>query len=184
MIIRFAKYTALIFIITVFTLSISKSHSLEDSLPKYRKVYLGPGLGINYGGIGVQLNYMPVKALRFSAGYGTNLLDMAYSLGLNYRILADKRICPTASYYYGFNGYIKQDEKPEFNKTYYGSSLGAGVEVWNKRRTNFLHFQIIIPIRTMAFTNELAELNKISKDTQYKVFPILLSIGYHFGINK
>ena len=184
MTLRILKSTLLFLLITGFTFKAGWAHTLEDSLPKYRKVYLGPGLGINYGGIGIQLNYMPVKALRFSAGYGTNLLDMAYSFGINYRILADKRICPTASYYYGFNGYIKQDEKPEFNKTYYGSSLGAGVEVWNKRRTNFLHFQLLIPIQSLAFENDVEELNKASKDLNYKSSPILLSIGYHFGINK
>lgn len=183
MTLRLLKFPLLFLFITGFSVAAGWAHTLEDSLPKYRKVYLGPGLGLNYGGIGVQLNYMPVKTIRLSAGYGTNLLTMAYSLGINYRILADKRICPTASYYYGFNGSIQQKKETQFNKTFYGSTLGAGVEFWNRRRVNFFHLQLLVPIRSFEFNKSIEEINKISEE-KFNVIPLTVSLGFHFGINK
>lgn len=181
---RIAKYTLLLFLTTIFSIATTSAKTREDSITKLRKVYLGPGLGFNYGGIGAQLNYMPVKTFRLSAGYGTNLLTMAYSLGINYRILANRRICPTGSYYYGYNGAIQQDEDKQYNKTFYGSTLGAGIELWNRKRINFLHLQLLVPIRSFEFNKSIEAINKIENGEKYNDLPLSISLGFHFGINK
>ena len=176
----------LIFLIFLITLPSASAYLLRtdnDTSTVLRKVYLGGGIGLNYGGFGLQANILPIPHVRISAGYGTNLINMNYNLGLNFRMFPHKRFCPVMSYMYGYNGGIKRDDIINPGRSFKGSSLGAGLEIWNKKRVNFFQLQMLIPIKSIAFENQLGENDS---DTFFKIInynPILLSVGFHFGIS-
>lgn len=185
MAVRIPKFCLAFLLFFNVAFAYSSAHPLHpdrDTSSHLRKVYLGGGLGINYGGYGLQFNYLPISYVRLSASYGTNLIDMNYNFGVNFRIRPNSRLCPTFSYMLGYNGAVQNIDRPEISKSFKGSALGAGIEVWNKRKVNFFQFQIILPIRSIEFENTIEETNAspFFKLTNLNTF--VFSIGYHFGI--
>jgi len=146
---------------------------------------LGIGFGLDYGGLGISVNYLPVKPLGLFAGLGYNLLGMGYNVGAAYRILPSKRFCPSLSAMYGYNAVISvEGEDSPYDKTYYGPSFGANLE-WHSRKKpgNYFKLSLIVPLRPQAYYDDL---DKLKNDPKYEVkmepTPINLSIGYHFGL--
>lgn len=181
-ILQFCLVYFLFFNVATASFAAHPSHPNIDTSYHLRKVYLGGGLGINYGGYGVQANYLPISNIRLSAGYGTNLIDMNYNFGINFRFLPTRRLCPIFSYMLGYNGGIEYKDKPELSQSFKGSALGAGIEIWNKRKVNFFQFQLVLPIRSIEFENKIEEINSSPFFKLTNLNTILLSIGYHFGI--
>lgn len=171
----------LFFCFATFSSQASVLHSDDDSLKVLRKVYVGGGIGLNYGGFGVQANLLPIPIVRLSVGYGTNLIDMNYNLGFNFRLFPYKRFCPVISYMYGYNGGIKTNDITNSGTSFNGSSFGAGIEIWNKRKVHFFQFQFILPIRSLVFEEQI-QMYEESFFKKLNYSPILISLGYHFGI--
>ncbi|HNV52900.1 MAG TPA: hypothetical protein PKM28_08430, partial [Tenuifilaceae bacterium] len=89
----------LIVVVVSFLSAISIAQ--ENSTPS--KVNLGLGMGLDYGGFGGRFTFVPTKNFALFGGFGYNLLGLGYNVGGTYRILPDKRICPTISAMYGYN---------------------------------------------------------------------------------
>lgn len=172
----------LIFHFTTLPAHARSLHSDDDTLKAMRKVYVGGGAGLNYGGYGIQANVLPIPNVRLSVAYGTDLINMNYNLGFNFRLFPYKRICPVISYMYGYNGSIKKDDIINPGLSFNGSSFGAGVEFWNKRKIHFFQFQLLLPIRSLAFEEQSASNQSKWFSKLFNYNPLLLSIGYHFGI--
>ncbi|TAH27152.1 MAG: hypothetical protein EAZ07_02660 [Cytophagales bacterium] len=154
----------------------------NDTTSTEPKVTIGLGAGLNYGGFGVQGGFQPIPYIRAIAGYGTNLIDMNYNLGLQFRLRPNKRFCPTISYMYGYNAAIFNKEFTEQSKSFDGSTLGAGIEFWNQKKSKALFFQVFLPIRSIAYENSSLTSDATLFYNTLNSNPILLSIGVHFGI--
>ena len=61
----------------------------ENSTPS--KVNLGLGMGLDYGGFGRRISFVPTKSFALFGGFGYNLLGLGYNVGGTYRILPDKK---------------------------------------------------------------------------------------------
>ena len=155
------------------------SEQLED-LPKGS---LGIGFGQDYGGIGVRLTFLPDQhiGLYFSGGYA--IAGFGYNAGAIIRINPEKRIVPTFNVMYGYTAAIAISGTKQYDKIYYGPSIGAGfISKTRRDERSFWHFELILPFRPAEFDRDLAALqnNPAIKGVQ-PPWPVTISIGYHFS---
>lgn len=149
-------------------------------------LHLGIGIGLDYGGFGGRLTFIPGDASKTSVGIfvatGFALNGLGFNAGLNLRI-GQQRLVPTISAMYGYNGVIKVIGASQYDKTYYGPSVAIGFE--NKTRNsndNYIHLELVIPFRSAAFHNDIKALQNNPSIEINAPSPVLISIGYHFKI--
>jgi hypothetical protein len=151
-----------------------------------QKVFLGIGLGLDYGGIGMRTEFQPVKEIGIIGGLGYNFAEPAYNIGLSLKILPEKRATPIITAIYGYNGVIKI-KYPLGNtdaKSYYGFSAGAGCEIYDKNKKNKLTLEIFLPFRSSEFHDHYDELKDAGYDFKPGILPVTFTIGYNFSIAK
>lgn len=153
-----------------------KSNSMEWNL--------GLGLGIDYGGIGAQVQCRPAPPLVMFAGVGYVLAGFGYNAGVQGRILPDAKWCPFISAMYGYNAVIVVKDASQYNRLYYGPSIGVGLEDHLRdNRKNFWRFELILPFRPQEFQDQIDALKKnplieISSEPP----PFSFSVAFHFGL--
>jgi hypothetical protein len=156
------------------------SFDRESSPPKFN---VGLGIGLDYGGIGGRVEFLPVKQLGLFAGLGYPLVDFGYNLGARFRVLPDKRICPSVGVMYGYNGVIKVQNMDEYNKLYYGPSMSGGVEIKSKNNSNFFNIELVLPFRDQSFYDDWDKIKQLPNMTvKSEPIPLAFSIGYHFAL--
>ncbi|MBK8949065.1 MAG: hypothetical protein IPM68_09480 [Flavobacteriales bacterium] len=96
-------------------------------------ITIGPGLGLDYGGLGAQLSGRPVPMLNLLLGVGYNLNGAGINAGAAWRMLPKKRFCPYVVGLYGYNAVINIRNDEEYTRTYYGPSAGLGLEIHPRR---------------------------------------------------
>jgi hypothetical protein len=153
----------------------------EFSETKEINVSAGIGIGLDYGGIGGRLTFAPAKALALFAAIGYNLNGAGYNGGLIIRFMPDSKVCPFISAMYGYNAVIIVDGWDEVSKTYYGFSVGTGIEL-RMRSGNYWSFETIIPARSQKFKDDFDLLDENPELGMTPPFPILISVGYHFRL--
>src|SRR5688572_20737664 len=103
------------------SLSFAQNYTRYDDIPEQESVMnIGLGIGLDYGGIGGRVTFLPVKPLAVFAGVGYALVDFGYNLGAQLRIIPDNKFCPTFGVMYGYNGVIKVQNASTYDKIYYG----------------------------------------------------------------
>ena len=152
--------------------------------PRGMEWNIGLGLGIDYGGIGAQVQCRPAPPLVMFAGGGYAFAGFAYNVGAQGRILPDAKWCPFVAAMYGYNAVIVVKGADQYNGIYYGPSVGLGVE--NHRRDNarnFWRFELILPFRPQEFQDDIDALKKNpSIEVRSEPPPFSFSIAYHFGV--
>jgi hypothetical protein len=152
----------------------------ESSAPKFN---IGLGLGLDYGGIGARLELTPVKQLGVFAGLGYPLVGFGYNFGARFRVLPNKRICPSLGIMYGYNGVIKIQNADQYNKLYYGASISGGIEIRSKNNSNFFNIELLIPFRDQSFYDDWDKVKQLPNMTvKSEPLPVAFSIGYHFAL--
>jgi hypothetical protein len=144
---------------------------------------VGIGLGLDYGTFGVKFSGFPVKHFGLFAGLGYNLVKVGYNLGAIGRILPDKKVCPYVTGMYGSNSVIVIQNASSYNKTYYGPTFGAGIELHFKNNQNFMNFGLLIPVRSQEFYDDWDRIKALPGITNVTdPSPVAISIGYHFRL--
>jgi len=175
----------IISIVLLAVLSMSNSVAYSQESGSSSRVNLGIGMGIDYGGIvGGRLTVLPVKNFALFGAFGYNLLEAGVNAGGTYRFSPDKRVCPTLSAMYGYNGVIKITGAENYNKTYYGPSFSLGIEVKSVAKPkNHWNFELIVPIRPQQFKDDWDALkNNQAIEVKSEPLPIAISLGLHFGL--
>ncbi len=165
----------------------TKTVSNEDfeSVDSGAAFFMGIGVGLDYGGLGARFTFVPnveqtVSIGVFAAGgYAVN--GLGFNAGLTGRF-GNKRVIPTLSAMYGYNGVIKVLGAPQYDKTYFGPSIGLGFESRRGSDNSHIHLELILPIRSSAYYDDLKALQNNPAIDINDPFPILFSIGYHFKI--
>jgi hypothetical protein len=154
---------------------------VDDSKPP-TKVSGGFGIGQDYGGFGVRLTVLPDKHFGLFFGGGYALAGFGYNAGAMVIANPDKRVSPTFSFMYGYTAAIAVSGASQYNKIYYGPSIGVGLRSkskWNEN--NYWQFGIGIPFRPSEFDTDFNALNSNPNITGLtKPWPITISIGYHY----
>lgn len=146
------------------------------------KMNIGIGIGLDYGGIGGRITFLPLKRLAVFGGIGYALVDFGYNVGGQFRFLPDSRFCPTFGFMYGYNGVIKVQNASEYDKIYYGTSISGGVEMHFGGRDNYMNIELLVPFRSKTFYDDWDRLKQQSNISIVSdPLPIAISIGYHFA---
>jgi hypothetical protein len=169
--------------ILVFFIAVSDLFSQDPSVkkPSFPRYNVGVGAGMDYGGFGGRFTILTCKRLEFFGALGYNLLELGLNAGAAYRILPQSRICPYFGAMYGYNAVIKVTGADMYNQTYYGPTWNIGLEFWPKGSPGFLNLELLVPIRSSEYTNDLKSLKSNPNITfKNEPVPIGISIGYHF----
>jgi hypothetical protein len=142
----------------------------------------GIGLGLDYGAFGGRFAFRPTPKVALLAGLGYNLNGVGYNFGAALRMNTTKKTVPYFSALYGYNAVIVVQGAAQLNKTYYGPSVGFGLEFHSRKASNYFNLELILPFRSSEYTNDL---NAIKNNSMIKLesepWPIALSLGYHWG---
>lgn len=159
-----------------------KSQKLKPEA-EFKKVYFGIGLGLDYGGLGCKVEYLPIKYVGVFGGVGYNFAGIGLNAGASFKALPDCKITPTVIGMYGYNSVIVVSGASQYNKTYYGPTAGIGGELKVGRKSNKLYAAILYPFRNEKFDNdyEALKVNPAVNITQDKS-PVTFSIGFNFSM--
>lgn len=172
--------------------SAQKKNSKDEEVDEYDENYefretktvnvnIGIGMGLDYGGLGGKLSVQPVPQVSIFGGLGYNLNGMGYNVGIAGRFLPEAKACPYVSLMYGYNGVVVIDGMSSENKTYYGVSLGAGVEL-KTRNGKFWNFELILPFRSEEYHDQIDRLMNDPNIEMTEPLPITIAVGYHFPL--
>lgn len=143
----------------------------------------GVGFGQDYGGIGARLAFLPDQHVGIFGSVGYIFAGVGYNMGVMARIKPENRTVPTLSIMYGYNAAIKISGASQYDKIYYGVSIGVGLISKSYRDPkNYWHFGLILPFRPSEFDTDFNTLKNNSGITGLeKPWPVTISIGYHFS---
>lgn len=163
----------------IFLLSAINSHAQYEWEEEEYKANLGLGMGISYGGFGARLSVLPVKQVALFAAGGYNLDGFGYNVGAEFRLLPGKKIIPALLAMYGYNGVIVVKGAEQYNKTYYGPTIGGGVEIHSGSGQNFFTIELLVPFRSREFDYDLRALQNNPSIEITGPWPVAFSFGYH-----
>jgi hypothetical protein len=150
----------------------------DDQTTRRRNKYIGLGMGLDYGGLGGKLEFMPTKHLGLFAGVGYNFLSIGWNAGASVSILPDKKVSPVARVFYGYNATAQVKGTDDYDKTSYGVTFGGGVNIKMRQRGDMLSVSLLIPVRSKSFSDHYDYLKTQTDMTE--MYPILISVGFNF----
>lgn len=167
----------------------AQPNSKNENSKNYINSYFGLGIGLDYGGIGIQAEFLPSKYVGLFAGAGYALIDPAFNAGISVKLSPGKKFCPTLVAMYGYNAVLIRKDlyggMMANSDIYNGPTVGAGAELKiGKRKQNKFNFGIRLPIRNAQFQNDYEEMKDDGYDFNPDILPVTFSIGFHFGIGQ
>lgn len=175
------------------TPSDAQEQAAEQKIPvpkSYRhfdRVSMGLGIGMDYGGIGLNLLAYPQKHIGVFLGGGYNLNGFGYNTGLKIRMFQAARK-PDAHFFimgmYGYNLVVVVKNAVSLSKTFYGPSAGIGLDTRFNRRKDIGYgsFALIVPFRSTEARNYMEDLRSVGA-TGKDPLPFAISVGYRITIN-
>lgn len=161
--------------------------SFEDAkFYKSDAVSIGPGFGIDYGGLGGNLLIYPnaLKRMGLFGGVGYYFLGPGFNVGTKFRLVQDStwNINPYVAVMYGSNSAVIVDGAGKFDKMFHGFSFSLGLDQkWKYTKWGYMTFALIVPIRSEKMKVYIDDLKtNHGFELQRNFFPIGISIGYRF----
>jgi len=189
---KILKITLWIFLIS-FTVQLDAQDTIQQNPNQVNrqidKVSIGIGAGLDFGGFGGNIIYYPIKNVGFFGGVGYALAGVGYNVGIKYRYIPDKptsKIDPYGMIMYGYHAAIAVLNASEYNKLFFGPTLGLGID-FRRKPTNkgYWSFALLIPIRSSAVNDYIDDLeNNHGAEFQNRLFPVGISVGYKFIIKR
>lgn len=180
------KKTIAAIVLVALVLDASAQAQEAQPVEKTPNMNIGLGLGLDYGGIGGRFTVLTSQKFGLFAGLGYNFHGAGFNGGGIVRLAPDKRVCPTLHAMYGYNAVILikgNGYSEDFKKTYYGPSVGFGLEFHSKyERANYFNLQLLVPIRSGEYHDDMDALKSSDNIEINEPWPVTISIGYHFGL--
>ncbi len=172
----------------------SAADKKSDSTQKHALFHVGIGFGMDYGGLGLKVEYLPVKYIGVFGGVGYNFFRPAISGGVLLRPLPDAKIQPIALAMYGYNGGINIAHQgnnlalydlEDVSKNYYGFSTGIAGELKMGRNENRLYLAVLYPFRSKEFRDNYDKVKASPVvDLKSDLLPVTFSLGFTFPIRS
>ncbi len=145
---------------------------------------IGIGMGLEYGGFGVNGTFISESGFGGFFGAGYIIAGIGINAGIQYSFNPDNKTHPFLMAMYGYNAAIVVKNaftnSNEFSEIYYGPSFGGGVNIKNKKN-NIWRISLSIPVRTSEFQDDMDDL-KNSGVSFNEALPIAIGVGYNFSI--
>ena len=147
---------------------------------------LAIGLGLDYGGIGLNGLFYPKRNLGFFAGAGYAFADFGYNIGTKLRFTKKdslRKVTPYLTAMYGYNTAVIVSDA-DHSKLFYGFSFGAGLDLRFSPRNGYWTFGLLFPVRAKEVDDYIDDLkNNHGIRFDNELLPVALSIGYRFILN-
>ncbi|GAB6010861.1 hypothetical protein [Viscerimonas tarda] len=172
--------------------SIGAQVPTTPTLKNDQALYIGGGLGLDYGGLGAKFEYFPTRHFSAFGGIGWNLVSLGWNVGFGYLQHPGKKVSPKLMAMYGYNGVLETEYPGAYSytssshtfssyETSYGVTLGVGLSIRVGRRGNRLDINLLFPFRSSKFMDKYNELKNNSNVTmEQALLPVAFSIGYNF----
>ncbi len=158
----------------------------QDSIQVLRVIdrsSFGLGGGLDFGGLGANMLVYPDKNIGVFGGVGYALGGIGYNAGAKIRIISKKHDTdPYALIMYGYNAAIKVTGASQYNKLFYGPSIGFGMDFHSRRKNRgYWSMALLVPIRSSAVNDYMDDL-KTNHGVEFKneLLPVAFSFGYRF----
>lgn len=177
-----------LFLFCLLISHISKAQINTTDLRKPDNVNFGLGLGFDYGGIGINVMGYPQKNIGIFFGGGYAFAGFGYNAGVKLRLSPDRGtvVNPFFTAMYGYNAAVAISGSSQFDKLFYGPTLGAGIDLRSKKlySKGYLSLAIMVPIRNSDARDYIDLLkNQYGASFTNELLPIGFSVGYKFILN-
>lgn len=154
---------------------------------KPEMISVSAGIGLEYGGLGLNYIVFPQKNIGVLFAGGINTVGLTYNVGVRLRLIKNEnkeKFIPYLTAMYGCNSIIFLRFGSSLNRISYGYSVGIGVESHPKNvKKGYWTFGILYSLRDAEVANYISELNdKQSMGFRFGCFPVTLSIGYRWKV--
>jgi hypothetical protein len=182
------KFALLFALIAIFSMQV-KSQVKDSSDVKTDKLSLGLGIGFDYGGFGGNLVLYPGTHFGLFVGGGYDLNGLGVNGGIKYRFISSKpnaRVNPYLIAMYGYNAAIVVKNATDLNKTFYGPTVGIGLDFrQNPYRNGYWTFALLVPIRGSKVNDYIDDLKENhGVEFENELMPIGFSVGYRLVLGK
>lgn len=170
------------FCLVIFVLFITFCYGQSDNKQQRPILYGGIGAGLDYGGFGFKVEFLPVKNIGVFAGAGLNIDELGYNGGLSLKLISRKISTPTLLAMYGYNAVLIVKSPfggTAFSETYYGFSAGAGYNFNVGKNDNIISLAVLVPFRSKEFDKKYREY----KDAGYTFNPDISTFVFSIGFN-
>jgi hypothetical protein len=184
---KFKFLTPILFCVFVSQYVIAQTNAEDPRKPDI--VNFGPGIGFDYGGLGVNFMVYPQKNIGIFFGGGYALAGFGYNTGVKLRLSPDKGnvVNPFLTAMYGYNAAVVIANDAELSKLFYGPTLGVGIDIRPRKPSSkgYLSLALMVPLRNSDAQNYIDFL-KTQYGTSFTndLLPIEFSIGYKFILNS
>nr|WP_297308115.1 hypothetical protein [uncultured Flavobacterium sp.] len=172
-----------VFILACSILFAQSIYSQENSDTNKNDMYLGPGFGLDYGGIGAKFEYNLTNNINLLAGLGYNFVNLGWNIGAAYNINISNKFSLKPTAMYGYNAALRVEGAPHLDKVSTGATFGLSADLKFNEKGK-LNFGLFFPIRSKEFTNHY-DMVKNSSYVEMKnsLSSVTFSIGYNFKLN-
>ena len=144
-------------------------------------------MGQIYGFLGGNLVFYPQRNFGVFLGVGYDLLGLGYNLGAKYRFVkaeSNSRVNFYITGMYGYVAVIKVVGGAQYDKTFYGPTFGAGIDIPSSSGRGYWNLAVLVPIRGTA-VQDYMDMLKTNYNIEFKnnLIPITFSVGYMFVLN-
>lgn len=183
------KLSTSIIFICIFLFSLKTE--AQDYLPvakKYDGTSIGIGSGPDFGGIGIGvLHYGRIKTVGIFGGVGYTPSGIGINAGLKARLLSPN-INPTLNPFlmgmYGYTTSISVSNDSQYNKMFYGSTIGIGADVkFRKNGRGFWTVAWLFPLNLLKSNEYIQYLTAYRHISFSPPSALRFSFGYRYLLN-
>ena len=148
-------------------------------------VAFGLGIGMDYGGFGLNLSGYPIPQIGAFLGFGYALAGVGYNIGAKIRFVSTKNwhgVAPYLSGMYGYNGAVIITNEEKYNKLFYGITAGGGIDIRNRKNNNSFSLELLVPFRGNEVDEYMSDLSRYHNiEFKNKLWPVGVSFGYKWA---
>jgi len=180
------KRSILTLIVSLASLQLFAQYSGPVAEPELAPVFIGPGLGLDYGGIGINVMAMPSPYVGLFVGAGYNFVKLGFNGGARiYLTRPSARARPYFSGMYGYYAAIHVADAEQYDKVFYGATFGFGVDIMNRRNErNYWTLALHVPLRGTEVDDYMASLKPQGIEFKGNLLPVTFTVGFRIGLPR